>query len=132
RWCRRRLEPCRRRHRRLHRPAGSLLVRTFWRSFDSRAGRAGLIMFSLIVGLALFAPALAPKDPFQQSIVQRLRPPAWQERGTNENLLGTDQLGRDILSRLIYGSRISLIVGAAAVVGAGLLGAGLGLAAGYF
>lgn len=104
----------------------------FWKGFDSRSGRVGLILFAVIVLLAVFAPLVAPHDPFQQSIVQRLRPPAWVERGTPQNLLGTDQLGRDILSRLIYGSRISLLVGSAAVLGAGLLGSLLGLAAGYF
>lgn len=107
-------------------------MRAFWKGFDSRSGRVGLILFALIVLLAVFAPLVAPHDPFQQSIVQRLRPPTWTERGTAQNLLGTDQLGRDILSRLIYGSRISLLVGSAAVLGAGLIGSLLGLAAGYF
>jgi len=107
-------------------------MRALWRSFDSRSGRFGLVLFLLIAVVAVIAPLLAPHDPFQQAIVQRLRPPAWLERGTTEHLLGTDQLGRDILSRLIYGSRISLFVGAAAVLGAGLLGSVLGLLAGYF
>lgn len=107
-------------------------MRTLWRSFDSRSGRFGLLLFLLIAVVALAAPLLAPHDPFQQAIVQRLRPPAWMDRGTTEHLLGTDQLGRDILSRLIYGSRISLFVGAAAVLGAGLLGSILGLLAGFF
>lgn len=107
-------------------------MRTLWRSFDSRSGRFGLLLFLLIAVVALAAPLLAPHDPFQQAIVQRLRPPAWMDRGTTEHMLGTDQLGRDILSRLIYGSRISLFVGAAAVLGAGLLGSILGLLAGFF
>ena len=103
-----------------------------WRTLDSRSGRFGLVLFVLIALVAVFAPLLAPHDPFQQAIVQRLRPPAWLERGSAEHLLGTDQLGRDIFSRLIYGSRISLFVGAAAVLGAGLLGSVLGLLAGFF
>ena len=107
-------------------------MRALWRSFDSRSGRFGLVLFLLIAVVAVIAPLLAPHDPFQQAIVQRLRPPAWLERGSAEHLLGTDQLGRDIFSRLIYGSRISLFVGAAAVLGAGLLGSVLGLLAGYF
>lgn len=107
-------------------------MRRAWRSFDSRSGRFGLVLFLVIALVAVLAPLLAPHDPFQQAIIQRLRPPAWLERGTAEHLLGTDQLGRDILSRLIYGSRISLFVGAAAVLGAGLLGSVLGLLAGYF
>lgn len=107
-------------------------MRALWKGFDSRAGRFGLALFALIVVVAVFAPLLAPHDPYQQAIVQRLRPPAWLERGSAEHLLGTDQLGRDILSRLIYGSRISLFVGATAVLGAGVLGSLLGLVAGYF
>lgn len=103
-----------------------------WRGLDSRAGRLGLVLFLLIVVVAVAAPAIAPHDPYRQSIVSRLKPPAWDERGRNENVLGTDQLGRDILSRVIYGSRISLLVGAAAVFGAGLIGSLLGLVAGYF
>ncbi|MCO5173121.1 MAG: ABC transporter permease [Trueperaceae bacterium] len=103
-----------------------------WRSLDSRSGRIGLVVFLAIVLLAVFAPAVAPHSPYQQAIVRRLKPPAWDARGQAENPLGTDQLGRDILSRVIYGSRISLLVGAAAVFGAGLLGSFLGLIAGYF
>jgi len=103
-----------------------------WRGLDSRAGRLGLALFVVIVIVAVAAPVIAPHDPYRQSIVQRLKPPVWDERGQRENVLGTDQLGRDVLSRVIYGSRISLLVGAAAVFGAGLLGSALGLVAGYF
>lgn len=107
-------------------------MRSLWKNFSSRSGRVGLILFSLVVLIALFAPLLAPHDPFQQNIIQRLRPAAWLERGSIEHVLGTDQLGRDILSRLIQGARISLLVGAAAVLGAGIVGVLLGVAAGYF
>ena len=107
-------------------------MRRAWKEFNSRSGRLGLALFGVVVLVALFAPLLAPSDPFQQSIVMRLKPPAWMAGGHENHLLGTDQLGRDILSRLIYGSRISMIVGAAAVLGAGLLGVLLGLLAGYF
>ena len=106
-------------------------MRTAWRAFNSRSGRFGLVLFLLIVLVAALAPLLAPHDPFKQSIVQRLKPAAWLERGSSQYLLGTDQLGRDILSRLIFGSRISLFVGAMAVLGGGLLGSFLGLLAGY-
>lgn len=107
-------------------------MKQFWKRFRSPAGRVGLIIFSLVILVAIVAPLIAPHDPFKQSVVQRLRPPVWQERGIEAHILGTDQLGRDILSRLIYGSRISLIVGLAAVVGAGLLGTILGVLAGYY
>ena len=75
---------------------------------------------------------LAPRDPQSETLEDRLRPPRWFENGSPAYLLGTDNLGRDMLSRIIYGSRISLLVGAATVVFAGLLGCALGAIAGYF
>src|SRR5690606_2026099 len=81
---------------------------------------------------ALAAPVLAPHDPYKQAVARRLKPPAWMEGSLEGNPLGTDQLGRDNLSRLIYGARISLLVGAATVVLAGALGTVLGVAAGYY
>lgn len=82
--------------------------------------------------MALFAPMLSPSDPYTQSLPERLRPPAWLADGLPNHLLGTDSLGRDILSRMIYGSRISLAVGVAAVIFSGSIGVPLGLLAGYF
>jgi peptide/nickel transport system permease protein len=91
----------------------------------------GAILLVLCVcGVA--APFLAPHDPQAQTLEDRLRPPRWAENGSPAYLLGTDNLGRDMLSRIIYGSRISLMVGAATVVFAGLLGCALGAIAGYF
>jgi peptide/nickel transport system permease protein len=84
----------------------------------------GLIMLVFILA-ALLAPVISPYDPLGQNIAQSLKPPS------GEHLLGTDKLGRDILSRLLYGARISLVVGAAVVAGAGLIGTLTGLAAGY-
>jgi peptide/nickel transport system permease protein len=78
------------------------------------------------------APLLAPRDPQAQTLEDRLRPPRWTENGSPAYLLGTDNLGRDMLSRIIYGSRISLMVGAATVLFAGLVGCTLGAIAGYF
>lgn len=98
----------------------------------SRSGRIGLFIFVTVVLVAAFAPILAPHDPYRQNIITRLQPPAWMDRGSSQFVLGTDQLGRDTLSRLIYGARISLIVGTSAVFGAGLLGVFLGLLAGYY
>jgi peptide/nickel transport system permease protein len=82
--------------------------------------------------MALFAPALAPHDPYSQDLVQRMIPPVWAEKGTWEHPLGTDNLGRDYLSRVIYGCRVSLLIGFACVSIAAVIGSGLGLAAGYF
>ncbi len=100
--------------------------------FRSRPGRVGLLLFAGVVLVALAAPILAPHDPYAQAVVRRLKPPAWMPGSVEGNLLGTDQLGRDNLSRLIYGARISLLVGAATVLGAGLIGTLLGVLAGYY
>jgi peptide/nickel transport system permease protein len=81
---------------------------------------------------ALAAPLLAPHDPQAQSLTGRLTPPAWQEGGSMNHVLGTDELGRDILSRLIYGSRASMLVGLTVVGVAALLGSLLGLLAGFY
>ena len=91
----------------------------------------GIILAALVVcGLA--APLLAPFDPQEQRLESRLQAPAWLGWRAQANLLGTDNLGRDILSRIVYGSRISLLVGATTVVLAGLVGCFLGAVAGYF
>jgi len=107
-------------------------MRDFWRRFRSRSGRTGLYLFVALLIVALAAPVLAPHDPYKQAVVRRLKPPVWMEGSLPANPLGTDQLGRDNLSRLIYGARISLFVGAATVLGAGVLGTLLGILAGYF
>jgi len=91
----------------------------------------GLALVVLVVAVAILAPAISPHDPAKQNIVQRLQPPFWIEGGSLEHPLGTDSVGRDILSRVIYGSRISLIVGLAATFASALLGVPLGLVAGY-
>ncbi|MCW2500683.1 MAG: transporter permease [Frankiales bacterium] len=98
-----------------------------------RSGTAlfGLIIIVVIVGSALFAPLIAPHDPTMQSLTDRLQPPLLFG-GTAEHPLGTDQLGRDLLSRLLYGARVSLGIAASVVAIAGCIGIGLGLVAGYF
>src|SRR5262249_58743103 len=73
-----------------------------------RAGAIGLAIVLLNIAVAFAAPVLAPHDPLDQDVARRLLPPAWLAGGSPEYLLGTDQLGRDILSRIIYGSRLSL------------------------
>jgi peptide/nickel transport system permease protein len=92
----------------------------------------GLSVLLVMGGTAVFAPQLAPWDPGRQMLLKRLRPPMWQERGLREHPLGTDHLGRDILSRILYGGRISLGVGLTAVTLSALIGVTLGLLAGFF
>ena len=96
-----------------------------------RLGFVVLILLTTVVS-ALFAPWLAPHDPAQQDVLGKLQPPVWSAEGSTEHLFGTDGLGRDILSRLMYGSRISLLVGTVAVGIGAVLGVTLGLLAGYF
>ena len=98
----------------------------------NRLAVAALAFLVLVVVCALFAPLIAPADPTAQNLLVRLRPPAWQQGGSGAHLLGTDQLGRDLLSRVVYGTRVSLLVGAGAALLAGVIGTVVGLASGYF
>ncbi len=92
----------------------------------------GLSVISVVIFAAIFSPFIAPHDPYSQSLEERLVVPVWEDGGSNKYLLGTDHLGRDVLSRLIYGSRISVIVGFSAIFFSGIVGVSLGLIAGYF
>jgi peptide/nickel transport system permease protein len=92
----------------------------------------GLSIFGVTFLVALFAPLLAPFDPFAQDLAHRLTPPAWSEGGSMVHVFGTDLLGRDYLSRLIYGARISLTIGISTVIAAALIGVPLGMLGGYF
>lgn len=94
--------------------------------------RLGLAVIVISVVLAATAPALAPTDPVQNDLLERLAPPMWMDGGSGRHPLGTDTLGRDVVSRLLYGARVSLVVGFAAVILAGALGVALGLVAGYY
>jgi ABC-type dipeptide/oligopeptide/nickel transport system permease subunit len=108
--------------------ARRLAVRRLWRL---KWGLAATGLLLLIVASAVFAPWVAPKDPLAVDIRHRLAPPAWMAGGTSENLLGTDPVGRDLLSRVVYGGRVSLVVGVAAVLISASVGVLLGLGAGY-
>jgi peptide/nickel transport system permease protein len=92
----------------------------------------GLAVIALSIVSAALAPALAPDDPVRNDLLARLTPPAWMDGGSWAHPLGTDTLGRDVVSRLLYGARVSLVVGLSAVVLAGALGVGLGLVSGYY
>jgi peptide/nickel transport system permease protein len=93
--------------------------------------RVPLVTGGIIVA-ALTAPLLVPHDPFAQNLAARFVPPAWMQGGSRDHLLGTDQLGRDYLSRLILGTRISMMIGISTVLVSGFIGTTLGLLGGYF
>jgi peptide/nickel transport system permease protein len=103
---------------------GKLLAR-------DRAGTIGLIMFLMVIITAVFAGQLAPHDPLKQNLRNAKKPPVWTEKGSIQNPLGTDNLGRDLLSRIIYGTRVSVTVGFFGVLIAGSLGMIIGLVSGY-
>lgn len=108
-----------------------------WRVRLKRTSRhggfiAGASVILAIVLMAVLAPLLMPHDPYLQDLSKRLLPPVWDAAGTWTHPLGTDHLGRDFLSRLILGSRISLLVGVSATLIAGVIGATLGLLGGYY
>jgi len=90
-----------------------------------------LLTFLLVVP-AVLAPQVAPYDPLKGSLAKRLKPPVWMEGGSAQHLLGTDKLGRDILSRMIHGARVSLAVSVIAIFVGGIIGVSLGLISGYF
>src|SRR5262245_38995036 len=94
-------------------------------------GWLGLALVAVMALCALFSPQLAPHDPYAQDISARLRPPAWASKGSAEHPLGTDHVGRDYLSRIIYGARVSLAVGLLAVARWGGLGVTAGLVMGF-
>lgn len=98
----------------------------------SKTGLIGSIIVLIVVFIAILAPWLAPYNPAEINIAKMLKPPIWVEGSDPAHILGTDNLGRDILSRIIYGSRVSLLVGIAAVVLAGIIGMIVGLAAGFY
>jgi len=99
--------------------------------FRSRTATFGMAVILLMIIVAVFQAQISPYDPAAQNIRARLTPPIWMEGGSSKHILGTDQLGRDIFSRLVYGVRISLFVGVAGVSISCAIGMVLGLIAGY-
>ena len=111
-------------------PPGPL--REFWISFRANRGAViGMVIVALLLLLALFAPWIAPHGPGLTNSAAFLKPPAWQSGGSSAFLLGTDAIGRDILSRLIYGARLSLSIGIGVVALSIVSGIALGLIAGF-
>jgi peptide/nickel transport system permease protein len=101
-------------------------------SFRHLATLLGAVIVGTAVLLAIFAPLLMPHDPFAQDLNLRLIPPIWMEGSQPTHLLGTDQIGRDYLSRLIYGTRISLMIGVLTVATSGTIGITLGILGGFY
>jgi peptide/nickel transport system permease protein len=115
------------------RATGLVQWRRAWASLvRARTPLFGLIVIVCVILVALFAPLLAPHNPENQELRSRLKPPFWVEGSDPNYILGTDALGRDLLSRLIYGARISLLVGFVTAGISGVVGIILGLLAGYF
>jgi len=103
-----------------------------WRKLTRNSvALVGVAMLLVVVGAAIAAPWVAPHDPAKQSLIRRFTPPVWQQGGNAAYPLGTDQVGRDILSRMIHGARISLVVGVSAVVVSLTVGVLLGLSSGF-
>lgn len=108
-------------------------LREFWSYFSANRGAlAGLIIVVTVLLIALFAPVLAPHAPNLTNTAVFLQPPAWQTGGSWSYPLGTDAIGRDILSRLMHGARLSLVIGLAVVTLSVVVGTVLGLLAGFF
>jgi peptide/nickel transport system permease protein len=103
-----------------------------WRKvFRNPVGLAGVLILVVVIGSAIAAPWVAPHDPAKQSLIRRFTPPVWMSGGSTAYPLGTDQVGRDILSRIVHGARISLVVGVSAVLVSVVVGVTMGLVSGY-
>jgi len=113
-------------------PERSPAMRLIRRFLGQKAFVIGAGILLVIVALALLAPLIAPHDPYTQNLTMRNVPPFWYQKGSWLHPLGTDQLGRDYLSRVLYGARISLLIGVSVVLISGIIGTTMGLLAGYF
>jgi peptide/nickel transport system permease protein len=101
-------------------------------AFRHLATLLGAVIVGTALLVAIFAPYLTPHDPFAQDLTLRLIPPIWMDGSQPAHLLGTDQIGRDYLSRLIYGTRISMLIGVLTVITSGLIGITLGVIGGFY
>ncbi|MBS4049357.1 MAG: ABC transporter permease [Alphaproteobacteria bacterium] len=104
-----------------------------WERSKTHIGlQIGFSIVLLAALAAIFAPLIAPADPYAQSLTSRLLPAVWQPNGSWDHILGTDAYGRDVLSRLLYGTQVTMIVGFGAAVVSGIVGSVLGILGGYF
>ena len=108
---------------------GQLLRR---RIFGHKGLMIGGVVLAVIILLALLAPVISPHDPYHQSLTKRMSKPFWQPEAAKGHPLGTDQVGRDYLSRLLYGARVSLLIGFSVALISGVIGTALGILGGYF
>jgi peptide/nickel transport system permease protein len=116
----------------IRKPSERTLRAALWKALRrNTVGMFGLTIVVVVVLIALTAPLIAPHDPTKLSIRTRLLPPAWEAEGNPAYLLGTDQLGRDLLSRMLYGSQVSVLVGVLGVSLATSVGVVIGLISGY-
>ena len=113
-------------------PALAWIPRLLRRSRRRRVPWIPICIIAIMVSMALFAPLLAPYSPIDQTLRDKLIPPFWVDGGGIDHVLGTDAFGRDMLSRLIYGARVSLIVAALALTAGGGIGLVIGIVSGYF
>ena len=111
--------------------AESVLARNMLQFMANRLALSCAVVILVFTFLAIFAPLIAPQDPYETDLLRRLQPPAWMEGGEIAYIFGCDALGRDVLSRLIYGSRISIAIGLAVILIATTIGTMAGLIAGY-
>lgn len=110
---------------------------TPWDELKRRAIRhpgllIGLFLIALALVLAVFSPLIATHDPYAQDLTKKLLPPFWSEGGSAEHLFGTDSLGRDFFSRIVYGAQVTMIVGFGATLMSGIIGSALGIVGGYY
>jgi len=113
-------------------PEGDPVKGRRWFLFRSRLASGGLALLVVAVVLAVAAPLVAPADPNAQELTQKLRPPVWAPGGSPQSPLGTDPLGRDVLSRMLFGLRVSIVVALLAVLVSGAVGVTLGVVAGFY
>ncbi|MDI1343180.1 MAG: ABC transporter permease, partial [Pseudolabrys sp.] len=92
----------------------------------------GLFVMSVTLLCALFSPLIAPHDPYVQDLAGKLQPPVWDAGGSWEHIFGTDTLGRDLLSRIVYGARVTMVVGFGTAILSGAIGSVIGICGGYF
>lgn len=100
--------------------------------WQNKIAIAGLVIVVIFISAAILAPYLSPQDPLEASLYDQLKPPSWKDGGSPKNILGTDDLGRDILSRIIWGARVSLLVAVVSVGLAFLSGTFIGAVSGYY
>jgi peptide/nickel transport system permease protein len=110
----------------------SRIYRIFNILWQLRMGSLGTIIVAFACFVSIFAPLIAPHSPYESDITARLKPPFWMDGGNPSHILGTDQVGRDLLSRIVFGSRVSLVVGFASVIISVTIGVTLGLISGFY